>query len=348
MLEDNLCADDILDQRGRRVVLSHQGGAVNCPVLEKLRMALHRNEMFNHLVLSDNYLNDDCIATVSALIKDRNFIVKYEMENCSINDRQLTLHLVPALLLKKRVTSLFIDRNTDLTDECVDSLCQLMVETNLTELTVVGAKLTERGGEKIANALERTSVMTLCKMPFSVGFKVLDRIKLLIRRNKTQFSAMGRPMVHQAPEFVSSPEEWNYKDQQAIQRYHSKKQRREALIQGRQSNPHNGFQGGLTLPHLRSEATSHLYDPGSRQVNSPRVRNTRSMINSWADPSVKHTFLSLNMLEERSKLRTRYRKIKASENHADNGLDPESVAHARQARNLPVINQPTQRRTLIE
>lgn len=345
----------------RTIDISNQGGAVNPIVLEKARFALHRNELFHCLSLANNVLNDDCISTLSALIKDRNYVTKYDLTNCRINDKQLTLHLIPALLLKKRVSRLVLDKN-DLTDECIDSICNLIIETNLAELSLVGIHLTAVAGEKLLEAVERSPIVTVCQLPYSVGFKILDKIAALLKRNKTKFSQLNDKQAGPAPEFKSSPDEWNYQDENMLHTYRSKKRRRQALTMnegggGGTMNTTDISQehmGVFALPQIT--AKPYQRKPGTQKINGflvgggahgkLDVMHSRSMINSWADPAVKNTLVSLHMLSERSDLHRRHHKIIRSQTKLANGLDPESIQNAREARNLPAV-RPTNEATLI-
>lgn len=346
--------DTAVKLRERTIDISNQNGAVSPIVLEKARFALHRNELFHCLSVANNVLNDDCIATLSALIKDRNYVTRYDLTNCHINDKQLTLHLIPALLLKKRVSRLVLDKN-DLTDECIDSIYNLIIETNLSEISMIGVNLTAAAGEKLVEAVERSPIVTVCQLPYSVGFKILDKIAALIKRNKSKFSRLSDKQAAPAPEFKSSPDEWNYQDERMLHTYRSKKRRRQAVAMQEENGgtmntdlSHEQM-GPFTLPQLTSRpyqrrngaSKPNGFLVGGGAHGKLDVLHSRSMINSWADPTVKNTLVSLHMLAERSDLHRRHNKIIRNQTIVSNGLDPESVQSAREARHLPAVMPPS-------
>lgn len=306
--------DTVVSTKARRIDLSRQEGAVTLSVLEQLQGALHRNEMFHQLDLSYNFFNDDCVATISALMKDVNFVVRYDLTSCSLTDKQVSLHLVPALLLKKRVTHLCLDKNAALTDECAEALCRLITETNLTDLSMIGADLTPEGGSTFLQAVVRSSIMVTCKMPFSIGYKLLDAIEMHLDRNRTQFKtldvnglhgkktgavAAAVPPVPGVPA-VTVPSGPTTARRQAM--FMSEPANKNQLYTS--APPQKELSGPLALPYIK-DGNRDFKGLSPREASHKRLAKatpSRSMINSWADPTVTHTLVSLHMLSERSRL----------------------------------------------
>lgn len=221
--------ESILNTAERTVDLSNQEGAVDYNVLEKARTALLLSDCFRALNLANNHLKDDCIPCIAAMIKDWNLIVEYDLTNCGITDQQITLHLIPALLRKRDVTTLILDKNP-LTDECIDSLCKLFLETKLNHLSMIGIKLSPQAGWKLANAVEDADDVMTCCLPYSVGYQILDRIHALLKRNELRCNLVNSGVIINendslAPLFDSSPEEWNYVDKDKLYTYKKKKRR---------------------------------------------------------------------------------------------------------------------------
>lgn len=240
--------EKVLKTREEAVDLSNQEGAVDYNVLEKARTALVLSDCFHSLILSNNQLRDDCIPCIAAMIKDRNLIVKYDLTNCGVTDHQMTLHLVPALLRKRDVTTLVLDKNP-LTDECIDSVCRLFLETRLSHLSMLGTNLSPQAGWKLANAVEEADDVVACSLPYSVGYQILDRITALLKRNELRCNlASSGEIINEidalVPIFDSSPEEWNYLDKSKLFRY-KKKKRRLALAPLPPPPPNNISRGSV-------------------------------------------------------------------------------------------------------
>lgn len=172
-----------IDRIARRIDLSGEVNAVDVAVLEKLRGILYLNDFFLHLSLSHNFLNDDCVSTLCAILKDKTYFETLELQDCGLRDKDFVHYLVPALLARKRIRRLDVSMNRELTDASAGSIARLIEHGDLVELHLHGLPLTRVGGQKIVEALEENTTLELCSLPFTLGFAQLEKATVLVSRN---------------------------------------------------------------------------------------------------------------------------------------------------------------------
>lgn len=389
----------ILNVREQTVDLSNQDGAVDCGVLQKVRTALLAKDCFRSFILANNPLKDDIIPPLAAMIKDRNLVVKYDLRNCGITDQHLTLHLIPALLLKHNVSTLLLDKNP-LSDECVDAICKLLMETKLSYLSLFDINLSPDAGRRIAVAVENADDVMVCRLPYSVGYIILDKITTLIKRNALRdilanSKETKTKRTSLVPVFQSSSEEWDYEDKIKLYRYKMKKRRlavapiskngRKPSFTGTGIVSSDGDGGSIRkrknsacpfhLPALNSQKKcvndetlsnaptgagncgimQSMYTSPSRRASfppknsetnpkelfflphNPQIIHPKSIANSWADPKVQHSLLSLYLLSERTNMCRKQKHLVQNKKLMLVGLDPKSVESAREARKLLLL-----------
>lgn len=390
----------ILNIKEKTVDLSNQDGAVDCGVLQKARMALLATDCFRTFLFANNPLKDDIIPSLAAMIKDQNLVVKYDLSNCGITDQHLTLHLIPALLVKRCVSTLILDKNP-LSDACVDAICRLLTETKLSSLSLVGINLSPDAGKRIATAVENADDVMTCKLPYSVGYIVLNKISTLIKRNELRDALANSKETSKrkkslAPVFQSSAEEWDYKDKIKLYRYKTRSRRLAvAPISRNMRKPSFNRTGMISsvdewgtfskredsvcpfhLPSLNSQKrfvndatlsndftgagndgtvqSMHAFSASPRasfrkqdsETNpkelfflprNPQIIHPRSIANSWADPKVQHSLMSLYLLSERTNMCRKQQHLVREKTLMSVGLDPKSVDSAREARKLPLL-----------
>ncbi|CCW61575.1 unnamed protein product [Phytomonas sp. EM1] len=177
----------VVDRQSNRIDLSHQDGAVDASVLEQLRHALHLNKFFLHLDLSYNVLDAECISMLCTIIKDKSYLKTFSLVSCGITDKMLTFQLVPAFCTRGvQIAMLDLNKNEGITDKGIDSICHLLRVVNILDLRLSGTLINPKSAKKLLKALESNTTLEHLELPFTVGFEVLNRAKLLLRRNLRQ------------------------------------------------------------------------------------------------------------------------------------------------------------------
>lgn len=304
-----LLPESILRLKERTLDLSNQEGAITATVLDRACDALYVNENFRIIDLSNNPLGDDCVATLSALIKDRNFVTTYNLTNCGIRDRQLILHLIPALLLKNCITCLILDKNKHLTEECVDSLVSLIMRTPLAELSLAEIHFSRAAGERIRNAVERSRTLITCRMSFSIGYQLLNSIEVLLERN--------RDAVAYEREFQQGPNSYNDSSNLLPKMRRNALRRLGTMKLEENLEERKKITNGSAASYRSSEENKLPY-----LFLDKELKHSKSTVNSWADPAVKNTLISLHLLAEKSEIERHKRNIFAARRNELLGLAP--------------------------
>ncbi|CCW68126.1 unnamed protein product [Phytomonas sp. Hart1] len=174
----------IVDRQSNRIDLSHQNGAVDASVLEHLRHALHLNSFFFHLDLSYNTLDSESASMLCTIFKDKNSLKTFSLGSCGITDKMFTFQLVPALCAREvPILLLDLSKNDGITDKSIDALCHFLQVANILDLRLSGTKINPKSAKVLLKALESNTTLEHLELPFTVGFGVLNRAKVLLRRN---------------------------------------------------------------------------------------------------------------------------------------------------------------------
>lgn len=335
----------VIDRAACCINLNDQGGALTSSVLGSCRKALYHNDYYTSLVISNNKLDDECIAVLCALLKEKNALHTLDFQNCSLDDKFVSFYLVSALLVQKRIRRLNFSRNPCITEASTAALVELIQESGLLELRLMGTNLGQAGGKKILKAIENSTEIEICELPFNVGFDVLDRIAVILQRNinnkRGGFLAEKKFIPTERGSSSSyhgnrdglqkslSPNHYG-KAGDACERLKSAVDKNDVMLEAgaaldstsrRSRRHHSNSRSGLPDFGRRSGrlGTNHAA-PAIGSLESATLKN-------WVDPTINRSLAHLHVLESRSKLQRQYYNRQRSRMRRLIGLSPEPVSH---------------------
>lgn len=312
--------------------LSGQGGALTAGVLESVRQFTKFNNLYSHLVLSHNTIRGGEVGMLCVLLKDHPFFKSVDLSYCDIDENAFCFYLGPTLTTMPVLTHLNLSGNLSLADKSGPVLAEVIRSTNLEALYLNDTSLSQAGGTAIVGAMDDTTSLVTCELPFTVGFKALDAVHVFTQRNKgyhrmllnaTKFystlrlstneltSQLNAFAVHQKsciPTTLSSP---------SLELPATSPERRkfeDYFRRGRKSELQDDLARPTSSHHLRQGIP---LSPPSQQLSSLRTPLAASggslgavQLWDWADCAINKALLSLHQLDHQTALLRQHKESK--------------------------------------
>ncbi|KAH9580089.1 hypothetical protein LSM04_007787 [Trypanosoma melophagium] len=161
-------------------------GLLDGEILAQLRDAISSNNHFCKLVFNNNRLTDDAIGTLAAILRGRTPIEYLSLESCDLRDVDIT-PLVNAICAKKALKYINLRRNPNITSDAIADIAR-MIRTVPTLSTILlrGTSLESNNCAELMDALEHSPFMQVVELPYTVGYRVLDGVRKVLRKDRTK------------------------------------------------------------------------------------------------------------------------------------------------------------------
>ncbi|AAZ11957.1 uncharacterized protein TEOVI_000564200 [Trypanosoma equiperdum] len=176
----------IIDHERRAIDFSDNTTFVlDSNVLQRLRDAICSNDFYCNLVFDHNTFTDDAIGILAAILKGSNPIESLSLRSCSLKDLDI-IHLAHAICTRKCLVHLDLSKNPGITSASSPEIGRIIQGVpTIKSIHLVGTGILEKNSSHLISALEGCFSLQVLELPFSVGYRVLDRTRELLKKNKT-------------------------------------------------------------------------------------------------------------------------------------------------------------------
>ncbi|RNF17786.1 uncharacterized protein Tco025E_04729 [Trypanosoma conorhini] len=288
-------------------------GELDEAVLTRLRDALISNDHYSKLVFNNNRLDEDAVGILGAILKGPTPIESLCLSSCRVRDLDF-IHIANALCVRKTLKHLDLSKNPDITSAAAPDIARVIrTLPSLREVLLIGTGLKPANCSKIVAAVERNSSLKVLVLPYTVGFRVLDRVRNVLEGRsdaKVEDLVKADKAVKAAPSLVES----------------AGTGAPDPTLGRRKKSPLSG----LLLPPI---VASQLEGQGfTSELCHPSNALQRMEFRCWADPAIKNAAVHLHVLDKRCNLLEAHQQELRERIRAKRGLDEKNRAAKRQSR----------------
>ncbi|RNF06423.1 hypothetical protein TraAM80_03890 [Trypanosoma rangeli] len=305
----------IADNRERSIDFSpNPSGELDEEVLTRLRDALNSNDHYSKLIFNNNRLSDEAVGILAAILKGSTLIEYLSLSSCQVRDVDV-MRIANALCVKKALRHLDLSNNPNISSAAAPDIARVIRTLPLLrEVLLIGTGLQPAGCSKIVAAAEQNSSLKVLVLPYTVGFRILDRVRNVIEKRvdaKVEDLVKVEKAVKRAePSLTDSPGTCDLGPTVSPWK--------ENILPRLLLPPLTPSQRGGPMP------TAELYCP----TNSLRMMEFRC----WADPAVKNAAVYLHELDKRCHLLEAHRQEKRERICAKRDVEGKNRAANRQLR----------------
>nr|CCD12134.1 unnamed protein product [Trypanosoma congolense IL3000] len=264
----------LIDHEHRAIDFSdNTTGKLSVHILKRLRDAIDCNDFYCNLVFDNNVFTDDALGILAAILKGCNPIERLSLRSCNLTDLEL-VHLAQAICTRKSICHLDLSKNPGITSSSCAEITRIIQNVpSLESLLLIGTGLQEKGCSYILQALERNPTIRVLELPFTVGYRVLDKARLIIEKKTNKPEKAGDTLEGSKASHV---------DDNRMQ--HSQL-----------------LKSSVCLPSLEYLPLTRMSKGFGNKCNNSYVEDLLELP-QWADPSIMNAAVYLKVLDKRCEM----------------------------------------------